>query len=126
MNLVDSSGWLEYFADTPNADFFADAIEDIEHLVVPSISIYEVFRRVLQQRDENAALLIAAHMRVGLVVDLDSTLALHAAKLGQELKLPLAGSVILATVQQHGATLWTQDADFKGIENVRYIAKGGK
>ena len=123
MNVVDSSGWLEYFADAANASFFAKSIADTERLVVPTISLLEVFKRVLQQRGENAALQAVAHMRQGRVVPLDAEAALVAAKLGVEHKLPLADSVILATARLHGATVWTQDADFKGIEGVRYVAK---
>ena len=128
MNVVDSSGWLEYFADGVNADFFAPAIEDLEHLLVPSITLAEVFRRVLQQRGEGEALQAIALMQQGEVVDLDSTLAVSAGKLGRELGrelgLPLADSIILATAHQHGAVVWTQDADFEGLEDVRYAPKG--
>jgi predicted nucleic acid-binding protein len=123
MNLVDSSGWLEYFGDAPNADFFAPAIEDVPNLLVPTICILEVFRRVLQQRDEKAALQVAAIMQQGHVVDMDSAVALNAASVGVDLKLPLADSVILATARMHNATIWTQDEDFKGLEGVRYVSK---
>jgi len=123
MNVVDSSGWLEYFADGLNADFFAPAIESVSELVVPSISIYEVFKRVLQQRDESDAIQAIAVMQQGLVVDLDTTIALNAAKISVELKLPMADSVMLATARAYNATLWTQDADFKGIDSVQYIEK---
>ena len=121
MNIVDSSGWLEYFANGPNADFFAPAIEDTEQLVVPSISIYEVFKRVLQQREESDAVRAVAVMEQGTVVDLTSSLALNAARLSLQHHLPLANSVILATARAHTATLWTQDADFTGIPEVRLI-----
>ncbi|MDE2962378.1 MAG: type II toxin-antitoxin system VapC family toxin [Acidobacteriota bacterium] len=120
MNVVDSSAWLEYFADGPNASFFAEPIEDIETLVVPTLSLFEVFKRVLQQRDESTALEAAAVMQQGTVVELEATIALNAARLSVELGLPLADSVILATARQYGAELWTQDADFDGIEGVRY------
>ena len=123
MNVVDSSGWLEYLADADNADFFASPINDTEHLVVPTISLLEVFKRILQQHTEEAALEAIAHMQQGKVVDLDAQTALMAAKLGRALKLPLADSVIFATARVHGATLWTQDDDFEGIEGVQYIAK---
>jgi predicted nucleic acid-binding protein len=123
MNLVDSSGWLEYFGDASNADFFAPAIEDVPNLLVPTICILEVFRRVLQQRDEKAALQVAAIMQQGHVVDMDSAVALYAASVGVDLKLPLADSVILATARMHNATIWTQDEDFKGLEGVRYVSK---
>jgi predicted nucleic acid-binding protein len=124
MNIVDSSGWLEYFADGPNADFFAPAVESTADLVVPTISLYEVFKRVLQQRDEGEALQAVAVMQQGRLVDLDASIALSAAKVSVGLKLPLAGSVMLATARMHGATLWTQDADFKDIQGVEYVEKG--
>ena len=120
MNVVDSSAWLEYFADGPNASFFAEPIEDMESLVVPTLGIFEVFKRVLQQRGESAALQAAAVMQCGTVVDLGAVIALNAARASVELKLPMADSVILATARQYGAELWTQDADFRGIEGVRY------
>jgi predicted nucleic acid-binding protein len=121
MNVVDSSGWLEYFADGPNADFFAPVIEDVAELLVPVITIYEVFKRVLQQRSEDDALQAVAVMMQGRVVDLDPVLALSAAAISTDLRLPMADSIILATARAYGATLWTQDADFENIEGVRYI-----
>lgn len=123
MNVVDSSGWLEYFANGSNANFFAPAIEDTRELVVPALSVYEVFKRVLQQRDENAALQAAALMQQGRVVPLDTKLALAAAKLSVDLKLPLADSVMLATARAEDATFWTQDADFASVPGVKYRAK---
>jgi len=123
MNVVDSSGWLEYFADGPNANFFAPAIENTHELLVPSISLYEVFKRVLQQRDEEAALQIVALMAQGHVVALDQTLALSAANIAHELKMPMSDSIILATARAHKAILWTQDDAFIGIKNVRYLSK---
>jgi len=123
MNLVDSCGWLEYYADGPNADFYAGAIEDIDNLIVPVICIYEVFRKILQQRGEAPALQAVAVMHQGLVVDLSSPLALSAAKIGVELKMPLADSIIRATARVHNATVWTQDAHFKDIEGIRYVGK---
>jgi toxin FitB len=123
VNVVDSSGWLEYFADGPNADFFASGIETVPELVVPSISIYEVFKRVLQQRGEGEALQAVAVMQQGLVVDLDASLALRAARISVNSGLTMADSVILATARAHNATLWTQDSDFASMEDVRYIEK---
>ncbi len=123
MNVVDSCGWLEYFADGPHAGFFADAIENIDELVVPSICIYEVFKRVAQQRSENDALRAVAMMRQGKVVDLDSSLSIHAARLGLQYKLPLSDSIIMTTAQINSAIVWTQDNDFKGLPDVRYIKK---
>lgn len=123
MNVVDSSGWLEYFADGPNADFFAPAIQDTDQLVVPTISVYEVFKRVLQQRGEGEALQGIAVLAQGQVAELDTTLALNAAKLSVDRKLPMADSIMLATAQAHDATLWTQDADFENVAGVEYIEK---
>jgi len=123
MNVVDSSAWLEYFANAPNAAFFAPAIEQTDELMVPSLTIYEVFKRVLQQRDEGDALRAVALMQQGAVVDLDARLAVSAARLSRDTGLPMADSVVLATARLHGATLWTQDADFKNLPEVRYRAK---
>ena len=125
MKVVDSSGWLEYFGDGANADFFAPAVEDVEELVVPTLSLYEVFKRVLQQRGEGDALQAVAVMMAGQVVELTAEVALEAARLSVDNRLPLADSVILATARMYDAELWTQDADFVGIEGVHYIAKGG-
>ncbi len=122
MNVVDASGWLEYLADGPNADFFAPAIEDTEHLVVPTISL-EVFKRVLQQRGEHGALQAIALMMEGIVSELDAPLSIDAALLGHDKKLPLADSVILATAQKYGAIVWTQDCDFEHLEGIRFIPK---
>jgi len=123
MNVVDSSGWLEYFADGPNADFFAPALKNTIELIVPAISVYEVFKRVLQQRNESAALEAVAVMQHGQIIDLDTPLALSAAKLSVELGLPMADSIILATARRYDATLWTQDADFDGMDGVEYTLK---
>lgn len=122
MNVVDSSGWLEYFADGPNADFFAPAIEDIADLLVPTLSLYEVFKRVLQQKGEDKALEAVAVMMQGEVVDLTATIAMSAAKLSDELKIPMADSMMLATAREHDADFWTQDADFTAIPDVRFVS----
>jgi predicted nucleic acid-binding protein len=123
MNVVDSSGWLEYLADGPNAGFFAKAIEATADLIVPTVSLYEVFKRVLQQRGEGDALQVVALMHQGRVVDLSGELALAAARRSAELGMPLADSVMLATTRACEATLWTQDADFDGVPGVKYVAK---
>ena len=123
MNVVDSSGWLEYFANDVNASFFAPIIEATDQLIVPSITLYEVFKRVLILRGEELALQVIALMTRGRVVDLDMTLALESAKLSASLKLPMADSVILSTAYSTGATLWTQDADLAGLPGVEYILK---
>lgn len=123
MNVVDSSAWLEYFADGPNASTFAKPIEAVQKLVVPTLSLFEVFKRVASQRGEEDALRAIAHMEQGVVVDLDRGVALEAARISLELKLPMADSIILATAHAHKATLWTQDADFRGLPGVRYLVK---
>lgn len=123
MNLVDSSAWLEYFAGGTLAGQVARPIEQTDKLLVPTIVIYEVGKRVMQQRGEDAALQVVAVMHQGTVVDLDATIALNAAQLGLAHKLPLADSVILATARLHAATIWTLDADFKGLSGARYLAR---
>jgi predicted nucleic acid-binding protein len=123
VNLVDSSGWLEYFADGKNASFFAPAIENTKLLLVSAINCYEVFKRIAQQRDENAAMQAVAVMQEGAVVDVSADLAIVAAKIALDLKLALADSVILATARLHRATVWTQDSNFEGIAGVKYVAK---
>ena len=120
MNLVDSSAWLEYFAEGPNARFFAPAIENTRELIAPTIVILEVYKRVLQQRNARAALEAVAIVQQGRVVDLTTGLAIAAAKISHSENLPLADSVILATARAESATIWTQDADFEQIENVRF------
>jgi len=121
MNVVDSSGWLEFFADGPNAAFFAPAIQKPTELLVPTVSIYEVFKRILQQKEETDALRAVAAMQQGSVMALDEGLALSAARLSIQAKLPMADSIMLAAARTTGATLWTQDKDFKDVEGVRYI-----
>jgi predicted nucleic acid-binding protein len=125
MNVVDSSAWLEYFADGPNADFFAAAVEETEALVVPTLSLYEVFKRILQQRSEDEALAAIAVMLQARVTNLTATLAISAARLSGKSGLPLADSVMLATARAHDAVLWTQDADFEGMAGVRYQPAAG-
>ena len=125
MNVVDSSAWLEYFADGPNAGEFAEAIADTERLVVPSITLFEVFKRIRLQRDPAAALYAVAQMMRGRVVDLDAELAVAAAALSAETGIAMADSMVLATARGANATLWTQDSDFKGMEDVEYRAYAG-
>lgn len=123
-NVVDSSAWLEYFAEGPNAGRFAPAIEATASLLVPSITLLEVFKRISQQRDDSTALQYVALMQQSTVVDLDAAIALRAAALGRRHKLPLTDSIIYATAQAAGATAWTQDADFDGLPGVRYWPTG--
>ncbi len=120
MNVVDSSAWLEYFADGPNAGEFARPIEDTARLVVPTVTLYEVYKRVLQQRSEAEALQAIAVMQQGRLVGLDAGLAVEAAKLSCTLGLPMADSLILAAARSCGATLWTQDGYFEGLPGVEY------
>jgi predicted nucleic acid-binding protein len=123
MNLVDSSGWLEFFAGGPNAEFFATPLENIDELIVPTISIYEVFKSILRQRDESAGLQAVALMKQAQVIDLTANISMMAAKLSLEHKIPMADSIILSTGRYYQATVWTQDADFKGLDGIKYIKK---
>lgn len=123
MNVVDSSAWLEYFADMPAATYFAHAIEAVDELLVPAICIYEVYKRVLQQRGEDDARQAIAMMQQGAVIDVDPSLAESAARISVSEKLPMADSLILASARLHNAVLWTQDAHFEGMKGVRYKRK---
>lgn len=120
MNLVDSCGWLEYFGELPNASFFSPPLQDLPRLLVPTVCIFEVFKRVSTQRNHTQAMRAAAEMRQGIVVALDLELALEAAKLSRAHKLPLADSIILATARMHHALVWTQDAHFQGFPEVKF------
>ena len=123
MNLVDSSGWLEYFADGNNASFFAPIIEDTDNLIVSTINIFEVFKVVLSQRGEDKAIEAIAILRQGKVVDVTPKISLDAAKLSYDMKLPMADSIILITARMHNAKLWTQGKDFQQFSDVNYIKK---
>jgi len=123
MNVVDSSAWLSYFAGDANAESFSKPIENIEKLIVPSITMTEVFKCVLRQRGEDLALECVAHMEQGKVVPLDGSLAINAAHYGIQYKLPLADSIIYATAQKFSSLVWTQDCDFENLAGVKYFAK---
>jgi predicted nucleic acid-binding protein len=123
MNIVDSSGWLAYFADEPNAEHFLTPLNDTASLVVPTVTIYEVFKVVLRESSEKEALQAIIAMKKGKVVDLTVPLAIAASKLSLEHNLPMADSVILATAREFSATLLTQDSDFKNIKDVRHFPK---
>ncbi|MCX6148997.1 MAG: type II toxin-antitoxin system VapC family toxin [Ignavibacteriales bacterium] len=123
MNLVDSSGWLEYFVDGKNAKFFAPVIEDTENLIVSVINIYEIYKKILIEKDENKALQSVSLMQQAKIVEVNSSIAIQAAKLSSLLKLPMADSLIYTTAQIFNAVLWTQDVDFKNLENVKYFKK---
>jgi predicted nucleic acid-binding protein len=123
MNVVDSSGWLAYFADEPNAKHFLTPLSDPTRLVVPTLTIYEVFKVILRESSENDALQAAAAMQKGTVVDLTTALAIAASKLSLEHDLPMADSIVLATAREFKALLWTQDSDFKNMSQVKYFPK---
>jgi len=123
MNIVDSSGWLEYFVDGVNADQFAPVLQMPEKLLVPSITIFEVFKVVCRELGEHQALQTTALMRQGTVVDLSAAIATQAAKVSLDLKLPMADSIILTTGMLHNAVIWTQDEHFSGLAGVKYFPK---
>ncbi|MFO7584225.1 MAG: type II toxin-antitoxin system VapC family toxin [Anaerolineales bacterium] len=123
MNVVDSSGWIEYFTHGKNAQFFIPPVQDLAKLLVPSLCIYEVFKRLLMDLDEDAALLAVGLMSQGQEVVLERKIAIDAAHLSRELKLAMADSIILATARAYNATLWTQDAHFKALDGVNYFEK---
>ena len=123
MNVVDSSGWIEYFVNGRNADFFNSPIRDTDNLLVPTICLYEVFKRILLELGEDEALQVTGIMSLGTIVELNRDIAIHAANISLKLKLAMADSIILATARVNNATLWTQDEHFKGSEGVKYIKK---
>ena len=123
MNVIDSSGWLEYFAKGPNTAFFKSVIHNTEALLVPTICLYEVYKRIAVQRDEEEALSAIAWMATGEVVDLNQEIAIQAADFSREHQLAMADSIIYATARAFRATLWTQDAHFSGLEDVEFIEK---
>jgi len=123
MNIVDSSGWLAYFADEPNAKHFLAPLSDSTLLIVPTVTIYEVFKVIVREASENEALQVVVAMQKGRVVDLSATLAMAASRLSLEYQLPMADSIILATAQEFKAIIWTQDSDFKNISKVKYFPK---
>ena len=123
MNVVDTSGWLEYFTEGKNAAFFAPAIEETENLVVPVICVYEVFKKIYQEQGQGVAELRVADLYKGQIIDLTAPIALSAAKISAETKLPMADSIILATAREYQANLWTQDEHFKDLPDVQYVKK---
>jgi predicted nucleic acid-binding protein len=123
MNIVDSSGWLAYFADEPNAKHFISPLNDAASLIVPTVTIFEVFKVVLRESNENDALQTAIAMQKGTVVDLTTSLAIAASKLSLEHNLPMADSIVLATAREFNAVLWTQDSDLKNMSGVKYFPK---
>lgn len=123
MNLVDSSGWLEYFTGGKNAKYFANAIQDTKNLIVSTINIYEIYKKILSERDETSALQALGLMQQGKVVDVSLVVSVQAAKNSVELKMPMAESLIYTTAQIYEATLWTQDSDFENLDGVKFIRK---
>ena len=123
MNIIDSSGWLEYFSDGPNAEHYLPPLSDTSSLIVPVVTIYEVFKVVLRESSENKALQAVAAMQKGKIVDLTANIAMNAAQLGLQHNLPMADSIILATAQAYGCVIWTQDSDFRNMEGVKYFSK---
>ena len=126
MNIVDSSCWLEYLADSKVGNLVSSAIEDLNSLLVPSITLYEVFKKLLIEKDEDSALLAIAHMKQGIVINLDPDLSIFSAKIGKDYKLPMADSIIYATAKKYNCILWTKDKHFKDLENIRYFEKEKK
>ena len=123
MNVVDSSCWFEYFAGSSVGDAVSPVLEDLENLIVPSITIYEVFKKLLIETDEDRALLAVAHMKQGRLIELDGDLSIYAAKIGKDFKLAMADSIIYATSLKFSCRLWTQDKHFKGLSGVEYFPK---
>jgi predicted nucleic acid-binding protein len=123
MNIIDSTLWLEYFADTAAGNIVSDILENTDELIIPTITIYEVFKKLLLETSEDEALFAIAHMRQGKVVELSDELSLSAAKISKEHKIPMADSIIYATNLKYNSTLWTQDRHFSGLKFVNYYEK---
>ena len=123
MNIIDSSFWLEYFAGTNAGDIVSDIIENEDELIIPTITLYEVFKKLLLERNEDDALLAIGHMKQGKVIELTEDLSLSAAKISKNYNLPMADSIIYATNLKFNCTLWTQDRHFSGLKCVNYYKK---
>lgn len=123
MNVGDSSAWIEFLVDGPNAEHFAPILTDRAGLIVPTIAVYEVYRWMSRTHAVEQAEAAIAVMTESVIVDLDIDLAIDAADLAVQHRLAMADSIILATARRFDATLWTQDADFEGIPGVRYLAR---
>jgi predicted nucleic acid-binding protein len=121
VNVVDSSAWIAFFRGERNAEVFTPPIADLPNLLVPSIAFHEVFRFMNRNLGETAALRSVAQMSLGQVVALESDLAIEAAVYALQFNLPLADSIFYATAMRYEAVLWTQDKDFRGLENVRFF-----
>ncbi len=123
MNLVDSSGWLEYLADGKNAKFFATAIENTEELIISVVNVFEIYKKVLKEKDENSAIQVIGLMQQAKVIDVTPSLAIQAAKYSLQYKIPMADSIIYATAKMNDSIVWTQDVDFKDLDGVKYFRK---
>jgi predicted nucleic acid-binding protein len=123
MNIVDSSGWLEYFSGGPNSEQFSSPLQDPSSLIVPVITIYEVFKVVLREFGENEALQSVAAMQKGAIIDLTTSIAMNASKLSLQYNLPMADSIILSTAEAYECTIWTQDSDFEKLPGVKFFPK---
>jgi len=123
MNLVDSSGWIEYLQDTPRADLFAAAIEDRHRLLVPTIALFEVHKVLSRSLPEILVNQCLDVMRQGCVLDLTDARAIAASQLARQHKLAMADAAMYAMAQEMKATFWTQDVDYQGLSGVHYFAK---
>lgn len=123
MIVIDSSGWLEYFIAGPNSKFFAEPIKNNPEIIIPTIVIYELWKKISREKGENKAIEVVAQLKRYEIVPLDESLSISAAKLSSQYKMAMADSIIYATAKKYNATLWTQDSDFKDFENVKYIEK---
>jgi predicted nucleic acid-binding protein len=126
MNLVDTSGWIEYFFEGPNAAFFAPPIELIEELIVPTVCLYEAFKKISVVADQSRALRAIAQMKQARAIDLTADIAVKAALISTERKLPMADGLIYATARAERATVWTQDEHFEGLPDVQYRKAQGR
>jgi len=123
MVILDSSCWLEYFLNGKRADDYAAIIEENREIIVPAIVLHEVFKVTMKASNEDSALAAAGVLQQFPIIPVDENIAMFSAKIGQQYGLAMADSMILATAQIHHAMLWTQDADFKGLANVKYFEK---
>ncbi len=126
MNVVDSCGWLEYIADGSNTPFFEAAILDESHLLVPSIVVFEVVKRLLILNEREAAQSFLSVMQRCRVEHLAPTELAGAAETALKYKLAMADAIIWQTAQLHQAQLFTQDVDLKDLPGVRYQASKPK
>jgi len=120
MNLVDSSGWLAYFADEPGAEYFQEPLHDTGSLIVPSVVIYEVYKVIVRESSEHNAIQAVSVMQKGISVDLTVQLAIAAAKISLQHRIPMADSIIYAVARSYNALVWTKDTDFEHLPGVNY------